>query len=142
MCDEILFEGEAAAHRCPPAWLAADAADGPWDPAEATTIHAADAEEAAERLAELRRELDVPWRVYVVRGPAGRGWHGWAAVDREAGLAEVRISDRAGPASALATLAHEWAHLLAWAEGADEPDHGPRWRELHAEARWALGLDR
>lgn len=94
----------------------------------------------AAGLAALRRELDVPWPVAVALGPAGRGLHGWAAAGPDG--AEVRISDRAGPASALATLAHEWAHLLAWAEGAAGPDHGPRWRELHAEARWALGLDR
>lgn len=99
----------------------------------------------AAGVVELRRELDVPWPVAVALGPAGRGLHGWASLDlggAPVAGAEVRISDRAGPRSALATLAHEWAHLLAWAEDADEPDHGPRWRELHAEARWALGLDR
>lgn len=94
----------------------------------------------AAGVAELRRELDVPWPVAVSLGPAGRGLHGWASTGPDG--AEVRVSDRAGPRSALATLAHEWAHLLAWAEGADEPDHGPRWRELHAEARRALGLNR
>jgi len=34
--------------------------------------------------------------------------------------------------------------LLAWADpsAGSQPDHGPRWRELHAEVRRVLGIAR
>ncbi len=43
-----------ARHRCKPEWLAADCDDGPWDPADASTVRGVDAEEAAEAFAESR----------------------------------------------------------------------------------------
>lgn len=51
-CREWLFSFERRDHTCKPEWLASDADDGPWDPADASTVRGRDAEEAAEAFAE------------------------------------------------------------------------------------------
>jgi hypothetical protein len=65
-----------------------------------------------------------------VRRQKLREVYGWTTFDEDRKRFWLVLNSEMGLSDQAHTLAHEWAHCIAWFDE-EEEDHGPRWAEVY-----------